>query len=68
MKFNFTYHMFAATGKDGNYGGGGTGLQLRNKTWIGVTGDLISGRADLGIVIANTPKRSRFIDGLSRFL
>ncbi len=51
--------MFVATGKDGNPGGGGTGLQLNNGTWIGVTGDLISQKADLGIVIANTPKRSK---------
>lgn len=50
--------MFVSTGRDGKKGGGGTGLLLRNGTWIGVTGDLYTGRADLGIVIANTPKRS----------
>jgi hypothetical protein len=42
----------------GARGVGGTGLQLENGTWIGVTGDLVSGKADLGTVTANTPKRS----------
>lgn len=58
VKFNFTYNMFASTGADGNKGAGGSGLQLENGTWIGVTGDLISGRADVGLVVANTAKRS----------
>jgi hypothetical protein len=58
VKFNFSYHIFVSTGKDGG-AGGGTGVQLPNGTWIGVTGDLVSGKADLGIVTANTPKRSK---------
>ncbi len=39
--------------------GGGTGLKLLNGTWIGVTGDLIRKRADLGIATANTPDRRK---------
>lgn len=59
--------MFVSTGLDGNMGGGGTGLQLKNGSWIGVTGDLMSGRADLGIVIANTPKRSKISDPMVNY-
>lgn len=59
LKFNFTYNIFVSTGEDGNFGGGGTGFQLANGTWIGVTGDLISGKADIGLVTSNTPKRSK---------
>lgn len=36
LKFNFTYNMFLSMGKSGSYiGGGGTGLELPNGTWIG---------------------------------
>jgi len=58
VKFNFTYTMFVSTGVDGKPGAGGTGLKLKNGTWIGITGDLYYGRADLGVAIANTDKRS----------
>jgi hypothetical protein len=35
-KLNFTYNVFLSWGKDGSSkGGGGTGLQLTNGTWIG---------------------------------
>ncbi|CAL8111617.1 unnamed protein product [Orchesella dallaii] len=61
VKFNFSYHMFASTRSDGT-GGAGTGVLLRNGTWNGVVGDLVSGRADLGIVTAHTPKRIHYID------
>ncbi|CAL8111654.1 unnamed protein product [Orchesella dallaii] len=61
VKFNFTYTMFLSTGMDGNPGEGGTGLQLKNGTWIGITGDLLYGRADMGLAFANTPKRTQFI-------
>lgn len=60
-RFNFTYHMFLSTGKDGFPGAGGTGLQLENGTWIGITGDLLYGRADFGPAFANTEKRCNFI-------
>ncbi len=39
--------------------GGGTGRQLKNGSWTGVTGDLAYGRADFGVGIANTDKRSK---------
>ncbi|CAL8111655.1 unnamed protein product [Orchesella dallaii] len=61
VKFNFTYTMIVSTGMDGNYGAGGTGLQLPNGTWIGITGDLLYGRADLGLAIVNTDKRIKYI-------
>ncbi|CAL8130312.1 unnamed protein product [Orchesella dallaii] len=54
--------MFVSTGRDGKKGSGGTGIQIQNGTWIGVTGDLILGRADLGIATVATPKRIHFID------
>lgn len=59
--------MFVSTGRDGNMGGGGTGLQLENGTWIGVAGDLISGRADIGLVVANTAKRSSYLRNKSQY-
>ncbi|XP_035713886.1 glutamate receptor ionotropic, delta-2-like [Folsomia candida] len=58
IKLNFTYNMFLSTGTDGGYGGG-SGLQLPNGTWIGTVGDVISGKADVGILAVNTVDRNR---------
>lgn len=51
--------MFAAYGSDGTPGNGGTGLRLPNGTWIGVVGDIVSNRADLGVFTALLPDRSK---------
>ncbi|XP_021953135.2 glutamate receptor ionotropic, delta-2 [Folsomia candida] len=58
--FNFTYYMFLTTGK-------GSGKQFPNGTWTGVVGDLLYGKADVGIATANAPDRIHHITFTNSF-
>ncbi|XP_021959708.1 glutamate receptor ionotropic, delta-1 [Folsomia candida] len=61
VKLNFTYNMFLSTG------GGGTGLELPNGTWIGTVGDVVSGKADMAIMTGNTNKRNQQVSFTKSF-
>lgn len=54
-KFNFTgvYHPAER--------GGGPGILLPNGTWLGETGDIYKGRADLGVLIFHTYLRNQYV-------
>ncbi|XP_035701231.1 glutamate receptor ionotropic, delta-2-like [Folsomia candida] len=68
VKLNFTYNLFLSTGKDGGFvGGGGSGIPLPNGTWIGTVGDVISGKADIGIIAVNTDERNRQVSFTNSF-
>lgn len=68
IKFNFTYNWFPSTGLDGKMGTGGSGVQMKNGTWVGVVGDLYNGNADVGLAIANTDKRSKQKNSRTQFV
>jgi hypothetical protein len=53
---NFTGELLISSG------GGGTGTQLKNGTWVGIIGDLISQRADIGFIAAVTTQRYEHAD------
>jgi len=42
-------------------GGGGTGNLLPNKTWIGVVGDIVYQKADLGMICGLTASRAKVV-------
>jgi len=54
-KFNFSCEYFPSIG------GGGTGIQLDNGTWIGVVGDVLYKNADLGQAAGQSYHRNQVI-------
>lgn len=54
-KYNFTPEYFPSSG------GGGTGHKSKNGSWDGVVGDVLSGRADLGLSLGDTFHRHEVI-------
>ncbi|XP_035700587.1 glutamate receptor ionotropic, delta-2-like [Folsomia candida] len=48
--------------------GRGSGLKLPNGTWIGTVGDVLSGKADVGITTAHTPDRIQAVSFTSSFM
>lgn len=51
LKYNFSGNFFPSTG-------GGTGLKLSNGSWVGIVGDVLSGRADIGQAIGQIYHRN----------
>ncbi len=56
LRYNFTSVYFPSMG------GGGTGSRLPNNTWVGTVGDILSGRADIGVSSAQIYVRNPFVD------
>ncbi|CAG7818150.1 unnamed protein product, partial [Allacma fusca] len=56
FQFNYTYTLLPAKG---------SGTTLSNGSWIGTVGDIVNGKADIGIAIALTSSRFKFIGGNS---
>ncbi|CAL8097698.1 unnamed protein product [Orchesella dallaii] len=54
-KYNFSFTLFPSSG------GGSTGLKLKNGSWIGAVGDVLSGRADLGAGVAQIYSRNLYV-------
>lgn len=54
-KHNFTYTLYSAPG-------GSTGSKLPNGSWSGVMGEILNGRADIGLSVAIAYDRSEIAD------
>ncbi len=64
VKLNFTYNVFVSWGKGDlgpgkGVGAGGTGYQLKDGSWFGCVGDIITERADIGLGVGKGPDRRK---------
>jgi len=54
-KYNFTYSLYSSPG-------GSTGFKLANGSWSGVMGEILNGKADIGLSVAISYDRNEIAD------